>query len=154
MTPRLPIGTLTDLARTRADEAARKLAALRNARLSATRKLELLLEYRRDYAEQLQALLLAGLSAAQLRNYQAFLAALDTAIGEQRAAAAQTQARLEHGRDDWQRQHRRLNAFETLADRMRREALVTQTRREQRASDEQAARMILDCSLRQVQEAG
>jgi flagellar protein FliJ len=146
MPPKLPIGTLTDLARSRTEEAARKLAALRNANMSASRKLELLLQYRRDYGQQLQAMMLEGLGCAQLRNYQDFLRALDAGVEEQRIAAAQAEARLGRGRSDWQQQHRRLNAFETLAERLHRQALITQGRREQRANDEQASRMALHCS--------
>jgi flagellar FliJ protein len=135
--------TLTELARTRMQEAARKLAALRNANLGAGAKLELLEQYRRDYGHQLQNLLTQGLALAEWRNYQDFLKALDEGIELQRCAAAQAQARLDDGRTDWQHQHRRLNAFETLADRLHRQDLLTQNRRDQRASDEQAARMLL-----------
>ncbi len=143
MPPKLPLGTLTDLARSRTEEAVRKLAALRTANIGASRKLELLLQYRRDYGEQLQAMMLQGLDCAQLRNYQDFLGALDAGVEEQRIAASQAEARLDRGRSDWQQQHRRLNAFETLAERLRRQATITQGRREQRANDEQAARMAL-----------
>mgnify|MGYP006155036529 CR=1 FL=1 len=141
MASTLPIGILTDLARARADEAARQLTALREANLSAARKLELLLQYREEYARQLQSLLAQGATTAQWRNYQEFLRALDTGIEQQRAAAAQAEARLDRGRSDWQHQRRRLNAFETLAERIRRQEALAQSRREQRASDEQAARM-------------
>lgn len=148
MATKLPIDTLTELARSRADEAARRLAALREANLSASRKLELLQEYRLDYGTQLQSLLQAGLPAPQWRNYQDFLKALDAGIEQQRAAAAQSEARLDHGRTDWQHQRRRLNAFETLAERLQRQQAVVQNRREQRASDEHAARMLLDRAAR------
>jgi flagellar protein FliJ len=143
MPPKLPIETLTELARSRTEEAARQLAALRTASMSASAKLELLQQYRRDYGEQLQAMMREGLGCAQLRNFQDFLRALDAGIEEQRSAASRTETRLDRGRKDWQQQHRRLNAFETLADRMHQQAVIAQGRREQRASDEQAARMVL-----------
>jgi len=143
MTPELPIRTLTELARKRTEEAARKLALLRTANMGAGQKLELLLRYRTDYGKRLQALLTAGLPLAQYRNYLDFLQALDEGIAQQRAAAAQAEARLDHGRAEWQRQHQRGNAFETLGERMQRQELVLRSRREQRASDEQAARMLL-----------
>lgn len=141
MPSQLPIGTLSDLARTRTDEAARKLAALRDANLSAARKLEVLLQYRQEYTRQLQSLLAQGATTAQWRNYQEFLQALDAGIEHQRGVTVQAEARLDRGRVDWQHQRRRLNAYETLADRIRRQEAVVQGRREQRASDEQAARM-------------
>lgn len=141
MPSQLPIGTLSQLARNRTDEAARKLAALRDANLGASAKLDLLLQYRQEYARQLHSLLAQGATTAQWRNYQEFMQALDAGIEHQRAAAAQAQARLERGRVDWQHQRRRLNAYETLADRLQRQEAIVQGRREQRASDEQAARM-------------
>lgn len=139
----LPVQTLADLARTRAEEAARKLAALRDANVSAERKLDLLLQYRSDYAQQLQVLLEQGLTATQWLNYQNFLRALDHGLEQQRHAAHQAQARLNVGRGDWQAQRRRLNAFDTLGDRLRRQEALVESRRDQRASDEQAARMAL-----------
>lgn len=142
MPSQLPIATLSELARSRTDEAARKLAGLRDANLSAAGKLELLLQYRQEYARQLQSLLAQGATTAQWRNYQEFLQALDAGIEHQRAAAAQAEARLDRGRLDWQHQRRRLNAYETLADRIRRQEALAQGRRDQRASDEQAARMV------------
>jgi flagellar FliJ protein len=141
MPSQLPIGTLSQLARTRTDEAARTLAALRDANLSAARKLEVLLQYRQEYTRQLQSLLAQGATTAQWRNYQEFLQALDAGIEHQRGVAVQAEARLDRGRVDWQHQRRRLNAYETLADRIQRQEAVVQGRREQRASDEQAARM-------------
>lgn len=143
MTSKLPIRTLTELARKRTEEAGRKLAALRTANMTAGQKLEMLLRYRADYSEQLQALLTAGLPLAQYRNYLDFLKALDEGISQQRGAAAQAEARLDHGRTEWQHLHQRLNAFETLGERMQRQELVIRSRREQRSSDEQAARMML-----------
>lgn len=142
MTSKIPLETLTDLARRRTEEAARKLALLRDANMSACEKLELLLQYRREYGEQLHALLAAGLEAAQWRNFQDFLKALDRGVEEQRRAVEQAQVRLEHGRNDWQQQHRRQNAFETLAERLQRQQLLKQDRRDQRASDEDAARIM------------
>jgi len=76
----------------------------------------------------------------QWRNYQ-FLQALDSGIAQQRAVLAQAQARLERGRSQWQQQRRRLNAFETLAERLQRQDDQAQARREQRAGDEHAARL-------------
>jgi len=144
MPPKLPIATLTGLARGRTDDALRRLAALQNASTSASRKLELLLQYRRDYGAQLQQLMAQGLDSAQWRNYQHFLATLDGGIEQQRAASEQAQAQEACGRTDWQHQQRRLNAFETLAERLQRQERTEQARRDQRASDEQAARMCLD----------
>jgi len=144
MSQRLPLEMLTDLARTQTDESAKRLGLLQNAQLSASQKLEMLMKYRQDYALQLQALMSEGLATAKLRNYQAFLVTLDGAIEQQRAIVAQALTRLDHGRDDWRNNKRRLNSFDTLAERMRRQELMAQAKREQRESDERAARKFFD----------
>ena len=71
MPQRLPLDTLTDLARTQTDDAARRLGALQSAQLSSSQKLDLLLQYRQDYYDQLHALMNTGLPTAKWRNYQA-----------------------------------------------------------------------------------
>ena len=144
MAQRLPLEMLTDLARTQTDESAKRLGLLQNAQLSANQKLEMLMKYRQDYALQLQALMSEGLATAKLRNYQAFLVTLDGAIEQQRAIVAQASTRLDHGRDDWRNNKRRLNSFDTLAERVRRQELIAQAKREQRESDERAARRFFD----------
>jgi flagellar FliJ protein len=144
MPQRLPLDTLTDLARTQTDDAARRLGVLQNAQLNAAQKLEMLLQYRQDYEVQLQALMREGVATAKLLNYQTFLGTLDGAIEQQRAIVAQADNRLDAGRSDWQHHKRRLNSFDTLAERLRRQELQAQARREQRDSDERAARKYFD----------
>jgi flagellar FliJ protein len=144
MARKLPLETLTELARNRTDDAARRLGALQSAQLGVDQKLELLLQYRQDYHQQLDALMSQGLPTALWRNFQAFLATLDGAIAQQRAIAAQAATRLQLGRVDWQQQKRRLNSFDTLAERVRRQEMLTQAKREQRDSDERSARKFFD----------
>lgn len=140
MSKKLPLDTLTELARTQKEEAARRLGALQSAQVSAHQKLDLLLQYRQDYSHQLQLLMESGLPASQWRNYRNFLSTLDGAIEQQRAITVQAALRLDHGRGDWQHHARRLNSFDTLADRLRRQETMVQAKREQRDSDERAAR--------------
>ena len=144
MSNKLPLDTLTELARTKTDDAARRLGVLQNAHVSASQKLDLLQHYHKDYSDQLQALMCKGLPSTQWRNYQAFLSTLDGAIEQQRAVTAQASSRLNHGRSDWQHHQRRLTAFDTLADRVRRQSLMAQAKREQRDSDERSARKYFD----------
>ena len=144
MARKLPLDTLTDLARTQTDDAARRLGALQSAQLSSSQKLDLLLQYRQDYYDQLHALMNTGLPTAKWRNYQAFLGTLDGAIDQQRAIVAQAASRLDHGRVDWQHHKRRLNSFDTLAERVRRQEILAQAKREQRDSDERSARKFFD----------
>jgi len=97
--------------------------------------MDLLLQYRHDYANQLQSLMANGLPASQWRNFNNFLSTLDGAIEQQRAIVKQAGLRLDRGRGDWQHQARRLSSFDTLADRLRRQELAAQAKREQRDSE-------------------
>ncbi|MFH0130226.1 flagellar export protein FliJ [Variovorax sp. EL159] len=144
MSSKLPLDMLIDLAQNQTDDAARRLGALQSAHLSAQQKLDLLLQYRQDYHDQLDALMRGGLPSSQWRNYRNFLGTLDGAIEQQRAIATQTENRLDRGRTDWQQEKRRLNSFDTLAERVRLQALMVEAKREQRDSDERAARKFFD----------
>ena len=144
MSKKLPLDTLQELARTQKEAAARRLGLLQSAQVGAHQKLDLLLQYRHDYANQLQSLMANGLPASQWRNFNNFLSTLDGAIEQQRAIVKQAGLRLDRGRGDWQHQARRLSSFDTLADRLRRQELAAQAKREQRDSDERAARKFID----------
>lgn len=140
MANKLPLATLIELAQSKTDEAARRLGQLQNAHTSAAEKLELLLQYRQEYLDQLQVQLRDGVASAHLRNFQHFIGTLDDAIEQQRALTLQADTRLAHGRGDWQQTKRRLNSFDTLADRVRQQEMIALNKREQRDSDEHTAR--------------
>jgi flagellar FliJ protein len=140
MTKKLPLATLIELAQSRTDEATRLLGQLQNAHISAAGKLEMLLQYRQEYLDQLQAQMRDGLASAQLRNFQNFIGTLDDAIEQQRALTLQADTRLTHGRGDWQDNKRRLNSFDTLADRVSQQNMMALNKREQRDSDEHTSR--------------
>lgn len=140
MPNKLPLATLIELAQNKTDEATRRLGQLQTAHTSATEKLEMLLQYRQEYLDQLQVQMGAGVPSAQLRNFRNFIATLDGAIEQQRAVTVQADTRLAHGRGDWQSSQRRLNSFDTLAGRVRQQETLLQHKREQRDSDERSAR--------------
>jgi flagellar protein FliJ len=140
MTQHLPLDTLIELAQSKTDDATRLLGQLQRARTSAAGKLDMLLQYRQEYLDQLQVQMHAGVASAQLRNFQNFIGTLDTAIEQQRAVTLQADSRLATGRSDWQHSKRRLTSFDTLADRARQQALITQNKREQKENDERTSR--------------
>ena len=76
MPNKLPLATLIELAQNKTDEATRRLGQLQTARTSAADKLEMLLQYRQEYLDQLQVQMGAGVPSAQLRNYRNFIATL------------------------------------------------------------------------------
>lgn len=140
MSNKLPLAMLIELAQNKTDAATRRLGQLQNAHTSAAEKLELLLQYRQEYLDQLQSQMRAGVASAQLRNFQHFIGTLDDAIEQQRALTSQANTRLAYGRGDWQHTKRRLNSFDTLADRVRQQEITALNKREQRDSDERTAR--------------
>lgn len=140
MTRKLPFATLIELAQSRTDTATRLLGQLQNAHNSAAEKLELLLQYRQEYLDQLEIQMRDGLVSSQLHNFQHFIGTLDNAIEQQRALTQQADTRLAHGRGDWQDNKRRLNSFDTLAERVSQQNMMALSKREQRDSDEHTSR--------------
>lgn len=128
------------MAQKKSDEATRRLGELQNAHLSATQKLEMLLQYRQEYLDQLQGQMQGGVPSAYVRNFQNFIGTLNGAIEQQRALTLQADTRLGHGRSDWQHTKRRLSSFDTLADRVRQQEMLALNKKEQRDSDERSAR--------------
>lgn len=140
MSKTLPLAMLIELAQNKTDKATQRLGQLQGALTSAAEKLEMLLQYRQEYYDQLQAQMREGVASARWQNFQNFIGTLDGAIEQQRALNEQAKVKLLHGRTDWQNQKRRLSSFDTLADRVRQQELVTLNRREQRDSDEHTSR--------------
>ena len=140
MPQKLPLATLIELTQTKTNEATRWLGQLQNAHTSAAAKLEMLLQYRQEYLDQFNKQIQGGLPSAQVRNFQNFIGTLDGAIEQQRALTLQANTRLGHGRSDWQHNKRRLTSFDTLADRVRQQEIITTNKKEQRDSDERSAR--------------
>lgn len=136
----LPLAMLIELTQTKTDDSTRRLGQLQSAQTSAQEKLNMLMEYRHEYCVRMQAQMQDGIPATQWQNFQHFITTLDGAIEQQRTVVAQALTRLAQGRADWQHQKRRLNSFGTLAERVRQQQAVVLNRREQRDSDEHAAR--------------
>ncbi|MDS1141137.1 flagellar export protein FliJ [Pusillimonas sp. SM2304] len=133
--------TLIDLAQNGADEAGKQLQLLMNERNNAETQLSTLQVYRQDYAERLQKATENGLSASNYHNFRQFIATLDEAISQQNRVVAQIDSKLEHGRQRWYSEKRRLNSFEALQTRQTQQQLVRDNRAEQLVSDEFSANM-------------
>ena len=131
---------LIDLARNDADEAARKLTQLAQARKEASQQLDALHSYRKDYAERLLNESKTGLTASNYHNFRQFIATLDDAISQQNKILEQMDAKLRKGQDSWHAEKKRLNSFEVLQTRQLRQEAAHELRREQRINDEISAR--------------
>lgn len=133
------LNVLIDVANEAVDEAARAMKTAAMERDKAKEQLEMLHAYRLDYAQRLLENTGSGVTASNYLNFRRFLATLDDAIAQQNTIVAQSESRLEAGRQQWYAEKRRLSAFEALDTRQRQQLARREARREQRASDEIAA---------------
>jgi flagellar protein FliJ len=137
------LDTLIELATQQTDEAAKRLGKAIRSSDEAEQKLQLLLQYRDDYMDRFHARLQAGLSAAGYRNFQLFLDKLDEAIKGQQRVLQDTQQRVTRERGTWQDSERKRMSYDTLAERALKVRELKETRREQKQTDEFAARALL-----------
>lgn len=127
---------LLDLSRTHLDSATSELGKLIAQEQEGSRKLELLQDYRSEYAARFRAAVSDGLGVEALRNYSAFMARIDEAIDIQRTLLDQSQQRTAAGKQAWVTQRNRVKAFDTLHERHREREQQHFNKLEQRASDE------------------
>jgi len=132
--------TLIELANKASDEAAKHLAAALRMHEEAKQKLELLLGYRKDYAERCQNDLANGMGAMQFNNYQAFMQKLDQAIAGQDKVVVDALARVDRARAAWCAAEQKKMSFTTLNDRAIKEQNRRDAVRDQKQSDEFANR--------------
>lgn len=141
MTRPFSLQPLLDLMQNRADEATRRLGRLIAAEQSARSRLQLLEQYREEYAQRYREAAVGGLTPAALRNFQDFLARIDDAIEQQGKAVADSERSTAAGQTAWQEQNKRLKAIDTLADRHEARERYRENRQEQKEQDEYAARV-------------
>ena len=137
------LDTLMELAATETDEAAKRLGTAIRACQDTEKKLELLLQYRDDYAARFQSNLAAGLTAGGYRNFQLFMDKLDAAITGQQQVVADAQRRVGTEQDAWQASERKRMSYNTLATRAQSAEQRREARRDQKQTDEHAARQAL-----------
>ena len=140
MTRPFALQTVLDLMQRRTDDATQRLASLIAAEQDAQAKLDLLYQYRLEYAQRFQDSAQSGLSPQQWKNFQDFLARLDDAIAQQREIVNQSKKRTAAGQSHWQEQRIRLQAIDTLSLRHAKAEQAREARREQKVVDEFAAR--------------
>ena len=140
MTRPFSLQTVLELMQTRADDATQNLARLIASERDAKNKLELLQQYRDEYAARFQQAAQSGISPREWHNYREFLGRLDEAIDVQRKTVAQQAKNTAAGQLHWQEQRKRLKAIDTLSDRHFAAENARELKREQKTQDEFAAR--------------
>jgi len=131
---------LLDLMRDRTDEATRQLGKLIAAEQNARSRLEMLEQYRAEYAERLRTSIGEGLTVQAINNYQEFLQRIDTAIEQQTRQVQLSESETGRGKQNWQEQNSRLKAIDTLSLRHDCKVRAHENKQEQKLLDEFTSR--------------
>lgn len=131
---------LLEIMQERTDEATRRLGKLIAAERDARSRLQMLEQYREEYAARMAESRMQGMTPMALRNYQAFLARIDEAIQQQAAAVMQSEQQTAHGQEQWKAQNKQLKAVDTLATRHEARERAAEAKREQKLTDEFSSR--------------
>ena len=140
MTKPFALKTVLDLMQIRADEATRDLARLISIEKDAKAKLEMLQQYRDEYAARFRESAQKGLTQREWHNFQQFLNRLDEAIDLQRKTVTTQTRNTAAGQSQWQQQRKKLKAFDTLSERHFASENAREMKKEQKVQDEFAAR--------------
>lgn len=140
MTQPFSLQPLLEVMQTRTDEATRKLGKLIAAEQSQRSRLEMLEQYRDEYAQRLRDATMQGVTRFVLLNYQAFLARIDEAIAQQRIAVESSELNTKAGKDHWQEQNKKLKAIDTLSLRHDARMRYQENRQDQKLQDEFSTR--------------
>ena len=140
---------LLELMQSRTDEATRRLGQLIAAEQSARSRLQMLEQYRAEYADRLRETIAQGMTRQVLANYQDFLARIDDAIRQQTFAVQQSAANTSHGQQNWKEQNTRLKAIDTLSARHDVKERQREEKNEQKLLDEFSARKFAADSTQQ-----
>lgn len=135
--------TLIELANKAADEAAKQLAAALRSNEEAEQKLQLLLQYRDDYAMRCQSNLANGISTTHLNNFQVFMQKLDHAIAGQQKVVSDAGNRTLQAKAAWRACEQKKMSFVTLVARADKHTARRELWRDQKQNDEYAARRTL-----------
>ena len=138
--PEFSLQPLLDLMKKKNDEATRRLGQLIAAENNEKKRLQMLEDYRTEYAAKFVADSKVGLSQAMLLNYRDFLARIDEAIVAQTAAVQKSAENTERGKKEWQEQNTKMKAIDTLKGRFDQKNAYLENKREQKLLDEFSSR--------------
>jgi flagellar FliJ protein len=133
---------LVKLAEERRDASAQRLAEFAAARDAARNKLEMLIDYRREYDNRLARSIGTGIDTDKLRGYRAFLANLERAIAQQNDILAGADERVAQAQVAWREQQRQVESFQVLDRRHVDARARADDRRAQKLADEIAMRTL------------
>jgi flagellar protein FliJ len=135
------LDTLIELATKDSDAATKQLGRCIRIRDDAQQKLDMLLQYRDEYALRFEQNSTRGLSATAYRNFQLFIEKIDSVLAGQHEVLKLAQGRIDEAKTAWQACERKRLSYDTLATRAKNAARTAAGKRDQKQSDEQASRM-------------
>ena len=128
------------IARHSEDQAAQQLGKAQQHLNAQEQRLQELIAYRDEYAQQFHANGQSGLDGRQLQAYQSFLSQLNQAIEQQKQQILTAQQKCDERRHDWRKQHTHSEVLNSAVKRIKGQEQRKQQRQEQRSNDEQAMR--------------
>lgn len=140
MTKPFTLQPLLELMQNRADEATKELGKRIAAEQDTKAKLDMLVQYRDEYAERFRQASSQGLSPAGWRNFQDFIGRIDEAIAHQRVVVLTSEQHTADGQAQWLAHHHKLKAIDTLAQRHLSAEMQREQRQDQKQQDEFSAR--------------
>lgn len=136
------LNTLVELAENEVENAAKNLGRAIKARDAANEQLNLLQQYRSDYALRFQSNAQKGLNVTQFTNFQGFIDKLDQAIDGQMKIVADAEYKIEIAKRAWQECEKKRLSYKTLIDRNAAEEAKKESKRDQKQTDERAGRTL------------
>ena len=129
------------VAENREANAARKFGKSQRQQQEEEAKLQNLREYHAEYLNRFQQSASSGISAAQLREYQAFLQNLEKAIAEQEEVVRRSQQNTSEHKQQWTEKHIRTQSMDKAMNRIVETEQKQREVLEQKMSDEIAQRI-------------
>ena len=123
-------------------ERAERVALAEKHLVEMQQKLSALEKYRSEYEAGFAAKAGAGFGAANVRDFQTFLARLGEALLQQRELVAAARNALEAERGHWREAAQRTHVVETLVGKWQGEEQRDANRRDQNMSDELAMQLL------------
>lgn len=140
MTKPFPLQPLVHLAKQKNDAAIKNLGKLNKQQQSAQNKLAMLQQFRRDYQEKFQEAARNGMSPIDLRNFQDFIYRLDLAIEQQQSVTEHAALSVNMGLGELKTAQRKMQSFDTLAQRHVEVEKKREAKIEQKMQDEYSGR--------------
>ena len=123
-------------------ERAERVALAEKHLVEMQQKLAALEKYRSEYEAGFAAKTSAGFGAANVRDFQIFLARLGEALNQQRELVAGARKALDSERNHWREAAQRTHVVETLVEKWQGEETRAANRRDQNISDELAMQLL------------